>query len=116
MTPAAARIPSSLRIKTSKTPTYISLPDAMFMVAGLHAFMDNTGAIPLLFNAKKNTEILRNTAKKRSVSVSEFDKSYRNELAANEMGKCCLSRGTFVYWELTDGKQRLRSVVGIKHK
>jgi hypothetical protein len=46
----------------------------MFMVAGLHAFMDNTGAIPLLFNAKKNTEILRNTAKKRSVSVSEFDK------------------------------------------
>ena len=34
------------------------------MVAGLHAFMDNTGVIPLLFNAKKNTEILRNTAKK----------------------------------------------------
>ena len=86
------------------------------MVAGLHTFMDNTEAIPLFFNAKKSTENLRNTAKNRSVSVSEFDKSYRNELATNEMGKCCLSSDTFVYRELTDGKQRLRSVVGIKHK
>jgi len=88
----------------------------MFMVAGLHAFMDNTEGIPPLFNAKRNTDILGNTAKNRSVSVSEFDKSYRNELAANEMGKCCLSRDTFLHLELTDGKQRLRSVVGIKHK
>jgi hypothetical protein len=73
----------------------------MFMVAGLHAFMDNTEGIPPLFNAKRNADILGNTAKNRSVSVSEFDKSYRNELAANEIGKCCLSRDTFLHLELT---------------
>jgi hypothetical protein len=86
------------------------------MVAGLHAFMDNTEGIPPLFNAKKNTEVLRNAAKIRSVSVSEFDKSYRNELATNEMGKRCSSRDTFLHLELTDGKQRLRAFVGIKHQ
>jgi hypothetical protein len=53
----------------------------MFMVAGHHAFMDNTRAVPLVFDAKKNAELIRNTAKNRSGFVPEFDKPYRNEIA-----------------------------------
>jgi hypothetical protein len=76
------------------------------MVAGHHHFMDNTKRIPLVWNARQNTELLRNMAKSRSVPVSEFDNAYRNEITANEMGKRCLSRDTFIHLELTDEKQR----------
>jgi hypothetical protein len=64
--------------------------------------MDNTKRIPLAFSAKKNAELLRNTAKNRSSNVPEFDNSYRNEMAQNEMGKRCLSRETFLHFGLTD--------------
>jgi hypothetical protein len=78
--------------------------------------MDNTKRIPLVFSAKKNAELLRNTAKNRNSNVPEFDNPYRNEIAENGIGKRCLSRETFLHLELTEGKQRLRSNAGIKLK
>src|SRR3977135_2941062 len=101
MTLAATRAPRRLRIKTSKTPTQIFPSDARFMVAGHHNFMDNTKRIPVVWNAKENTELLINTAKNRSAHVPEFDNAYRNEITENEMGKRCLSRETCLHLELT---------------
>jgi hypothetical protein len=86
------------------------------MVAGHHDFMDNTKRIPLVWNAKENTELLRNTDKNRSVSVPEFDNAYRNEITANEIGKRCLSRETLLHSELTHEQQRLHPNAGIKLK
>ena len=51
------------------------------MIAGHHNFMDNTKRIALVWNAKENTELLRNTDKNRSLPVPEFDNAYRNEIA-----------------------------------
>lgn len=98
MTPAATRTPRKLRIKTSKTPTQIFHSSAMLMVAG-HNFMDNTKRIPLVWNAKKSTELLRNTAKNRSANVPEFDKPYRNEMCENRNGETLLMpRDDYSFW------------------
>jgi hypothetical protein len=52
--------------------------------------MDNTKRIPLVWNAKINTELLRNTAKNPGTNVPEFDVPCRNEIGGNEMGETLL--------------------------
>jgi len=82
-----------------QTPTQIFPSDANLLVAGLHVFMDNTKRIPLVWNAKINTELLRNTAKNPGTNVPEFDVSCRNEMGENEKGETLLiPRDILLVW------------------
>jgi hypothetical protein len=78
--------------------------------------MDNTKRIPLVWNAKINTELLRNTAKNPGTNVPEFDVSCRNEMGENEKGETLLiPRDILLVW-IDRQQQRLQSNAGIAPK